>query len=298
MRAAIVPGVIAAVMAAGTAGGCAAVRTGPGGTWTACGNVAHVTAVQVRRDPGWRPLPPAHPSAAAIRRLFDDFCVIAGHPDDSPSGGGACACPSSPDPLYRGVFYAGHRRLAIFAYEAGYLWLYLGPAQVQTPISGPAAAAPASFDADFAAVLGLSPDAVYNPPPRPPPRPPPPRLTVASTAAVAGRSDWIAVVSGTARCSGGQQATLGINLAETSASGQSGGKKVTIACDGHRHGWRAAVRVTVPTGPQETHWTAPGSGGVTLFLYDLAGPLDFHTGPLARPVSLGIRFVVSRRTTP
>jgi hypothetical protein len=73
---------------------------------------------------------------------------------------------------------------------------------------------------------------------------------------------------------------------------------VTIACDGRRHGWRAAVRVTVPTGPQETHWTAPGSGRVTLFLYDLAGPLDFHTGPLARPVSPGIRFVVSRRAAP
>ena len=240
MRTAIVPGVIAAVVAAVAVGGCAAVRTGPDGAWTACGNVAHVTAVQVRRDPGWAPLPPARPSVAAVRRLFHDFCVIAGHPDDSSSGGGSCACPSSPTPLYRGVFYAGDRRLAIFSYEAGYLGLYVGPAQVQTPISDPApAAARASLDADFAAVLGLSPDSVYNPLRRPPPRPPPPRLTVASTAAVAGRPGWIAVISGTARCSGGEHAILGINLAETSASGQSGGTEVTIACDGRGHGLSA-----------------------------------------------------------
>jgi hypothetical protein len=298
MRTAIVPGVIAAVVAAMAAGGCAAASTGPDGAWTACGNVAHITAVQVRRAPEWAPLPPARPNGPAARRLFHDFCVIAGHPDDSSSGGGWCACPSSPVPLYRGVFYAGHRRLAIFDYEAGYLGLYVGPAQMQTAISGPAAAAaPASLDADFVAVLGLSPDSVYNPPRRPPPRPPPPRLTVASTAAVAGRPGWIAAVSGTARCSGGERATLGINLDESSASGQSGGKEMTIACDGHRHGWSAAVRVSFPTGPRGTYWIAPGSGDVTLFLYDLGGPLDFYTGALARPARRGIRFVVTRQAS-
>jgi hypothetical protein len=194
------------------------------------------------------------------------------------------------------------RRLAIFSYEVGYLGLYVGPEQVQTAISGPAAAAAPRVDADFAAVLGLSPDSVYNPPRQLPQRLPPPRLTVASTAAVASRPGRIAVLSGTARCSGGEQATLGISLYETSASGQSGGREVTIACDGRRHGWSAAVRVSVPTGPQGTYWKAPGSGGVTLFLDDLGGPLDFYTGPLARPVSRGVRFVVtrqaSRRTTP
>jgi len=294
MRAAIVPVVIAAAVTAAAAGGCASVSTGPDGAWTACGNVAHVTAVQVRRAPQWAPLPPTRPSVAAVRRLFHDFCVIAGHPDTSQGGGGSCACPSAPVPLYRGVFYARDTQLATFAYEDSFLGLYVGPAQVQTPISGPAAAAaPASLDADFAAVLGLSIDSVYNPARRPPPRLPPPRETVASTAAIAGRSGWIAVISGTTRCSGGERATLGINLAETSASGQSGGKMVTIACDGRRHGWTAAVRVSFPTGPPWTRWTAPGSGGVMLFLYDLGGPLDFYTGSLAKPVTQGIGFVVN-----
>ena len=43
------------MVAAVAAGGCAAVRIGPDGAWTACGNVAHVTAWvagAARRHPG------------------------------------------------------------------------------------------------------------------------------------------------------------------------------------------------------------------------------------------------------
>jgi hypothetical protein len=294
MRVAIVPGAIAAVVAVMAAGGCAAVGTGAGAAWRACGNVARVTAVQVRRDPLWAPLPPAHPSVAAVRRLFHDFCVIAGHP----SGGTVPGSYSAKlTPLYRGVFYAGDKQLATFSYESGYLGLFVGPSQVQTSIAGSAAAAAPSVGTDFAAVLGLSPEAAYNPRRQPPPRVPPPRLTVTSTAAVAGRPGWIAVLSGTTRCSGGEQATLGINLYETSASGQSGGIKMTTACDGRQHDWIAAVRVSLPTGPQGTYWIAPGYGSVTLFLYDLGGPLDFYTGPLARTVSRGIRFAAGRQAS-
>jgi hypothetical protein len=295
MRVAIAARAIATVVAVMAAGGCAAVDTGPGGAWTACGNMARITAMQVRRDPLWAPLPSAHPSVAAVRRLFHDFCVIAGHPDDGGLAPGSYSAAET-TPLYRGVFYAGDKQLATFSYESGYLGLYVGPAQVQTSIAGSAAAA-ASVDTDFAAALGLSPEAAYNPPRQPPPRLPPPRLMVTRTAAVMGRPSWTAVISGTTRCSGGEQATLGINIYETSASGQSGGIKMTMACDGRQHDWNAAVRVSLPTGPQGTYWTAPGYGSVTLFLYDLGGPLDFYTGPLARPFSRGIRFVAGRQAS-
>jgi hypothetical protein len=292
MRVATMPGATAALVAIMAAGGCAAVRTGPGGAWTACGNVARVTAVQVRRDPLWVPLPPANPSVAAVRRLYHDFCAIAGHPTDMAPGDIAGGTP-----LYLGVFYAGDRQLATFSYESGHLGLFIGPAQVQTSIAGSAAAAAPSVDADFAAVLGLSPDAVDNPPRQPPPRLPLPRLTVASTAAVAGRPGQIAVISGIARCSGGEQATLGISLSETSASLPSGGTFVTIACDGRRRDWSAAIRVSFPEGTQGPYWTAPGHGEVTLYLNDPGGPLDFYEGPLARPVSRDISFVMTRRAS-
>lgn len=75
--------------------------------------MARITAMQVRRDPLWAPLPPAHPSVATVRRLFHDFCVIAGHPSGGPAPGSYSAADITP--LYRGVFYAGDKQLATFS---------------------------------------------------------------------------------------------------------------------------------------------------------------------------------------
>jgi hypothetical protein len=113
------------------------------------------------------PLSVTQSYAAIVRRLYYDFCVIAGHPANLPPGT-KFSCPADFGLVYQGVFYAGDRKLAAFKYAASgcqSIWLSAGSEQASTMIIGKSAAAePASFTADLAAVLGVRPAAVYQDP--------------------------------------------------------------------------------------------------------------------------------------
>ena len=161
--------VLAVIVAA--IGGCGGPSTQPDGAWTGCGNVTRPTVVQVHRTVALarlslRPLSITQRRAKLVRRLYYDLCVIVGHPD-SPPPGSAISCPADFGLVYKGVFYARHRKLAAFTLLASgcqTVWLSVGSDQASTMIYGKAAAAePTSFPADLAAVLGVRPALVYQP---------------------------------------------------------------------------------------------------------------------------------------
>jgi hypothetical protein len=180
VRGAHLTGIGAAAVLALAVVGCASARaqadTAADGAWTGCGDVHRPSVVQVRRsvalpEPGWGSwvrLSVTQRSAPLVRRLYDDLCVIVGHPYHLPPGA-VISCPADFGLTYTGVFYAAGRKLASFSYAASgceSITLSAGQQQVNTMILGPAAAAePATFDADFAAVLGVPASAVHMPPP-------------------------------------------------------------------------------------------------------------------------------------
>ena len=98
--------------------------------------------------------------AVLVRRLYYNVCVLVAHPDHWPSGV-AVNCPADIGLVYRGVFYAGNRKLAVMTYwptGCASLVLSLGSARSNYGLFGKgAAAAAARFGADFAAVLGIRP---------------------------------------------------------------------------------------------------------------------------------------------
>jgi hypothetical protein len=166
-------GISVLVVITAAIGGCGdPSSTQPNGAWTGCGNVARVTVVQVHRTmtiagPGVGSLSVTQRHAALVRRLYYDFCVVVGHPANLPPST-EINCPDDFGLVYRGVFYAGDRKLAAFRYAASgcrQIWLSAGSDQASTMIIGKSAAAePASFTADLAAVLGVRPAAVYQDP--------------------------------------------------------------------------------------------------------------------------------------
>ena len=138
----------AAVLAVLTTGaaGCGGVSIQPNGAWTGFGNVARPSVVQVRRT-----VPPARSNsvlalaterrAAVARRLYDNVCVIAGHPAHMPPGA-TLSCPADDGLTYQGVFYMRRRTLAAFTYGASgcnALWLCICPAVSPVAARKPAA---------------------------------------------------------------------------------------------------------------------------------------------------------------
>jgi hypothetical protein len=171
MRAKRLRGMAAVVILVLAAGGCGDVRPAANGAWTGCGNLERPSVVQVRRsvsipEPEWGSwvrLSVTQRRAPLVRRLYYDLCVIVGHPDHLPSG--PISCPADFGLVYSGVFYAADKKLASFSYDASgcqSVALYVGPGQASTPIWGKAAAAePATFGSDLAAVLGVPAGTVY-----------------------------------------------------------------------------------------------------------------------------------------
>jgi hypothetical protein len=104
---------------------------------------------------------PARPRPSSTRHAS----VIVGHPTTLPP---EINCPAAFDLEYEGVFYAGNRKLAAFEYAASgcqSIQLSAGSHQASTVIVGKSAAAvPASFTADSAAVLRVRPATVYQDP--------------------------------------------------------------------------------------------------------------------------------------
>ncbi len=151
-------------VAACSASGGAGVRTGANGAWTACGNVARPTAFHFRRieelpQPGLPgPVSVIQRHAPLVRRLYRDVCMLVAHPDHWPKGI-AVNCPADIGLVYKGVFYAGTRKLAVMTYRptgCSSLVLSLGSVRSDYGIfSKGAAAAAARFGPDFAAVLGM-----------------------------------------------------------------------------------------------------------------------------------------------
>src|SRR5215472_10192400 len=169
--------IAAVALAAGTVSGCGS-SVGPHGAWVGCGKVALPSEVQVRRivqsrHPGIRPLSVTQRNPAVVRRWFRDACAIMGHPYLPPSGS-VWSCAVDFGLVYKGVLYAGERRVAVLTYKAsgceGFT-LSVGTDQVSTNFMGPGAAAASRFDADLAAVLGVRPRAIHQWP-APPIRPP------------------------------------------------------------------------------------------------------------------------------
>ena len=115
--------------------------------------------------PGAASLSVTQRNATLARKLYYDFCVIVGHPATLPP---EINCPAAFDLEYDGVFYAGNRKLAAFEYAASgcqSIQLSAGSHQASTVIFGKSAAAvPASFTADLAAVLRVRPATVYQDP--------------------------------------------------------------------------------------------------------------------------------------
>jgi hypothetical protein len=151
-------------------GGQAGVSVQPDGAWTGCGDVARVTAVRVQREVsirgnGWKPLAVTQRHPPAARRLFYDFCVIAGHHARAPS---VMSCPADVGLSYDGAFYAGRRRVATFDYYASGcqdITVRAGRQSTGTLLIGPALAAePRGFGADLSAVLGIPQRAIWTPP--------------------------------------------------------------------------------------------------------------------------------------
>jgi hypothetical protein len=168
-------GAAAVLAVAGCASARAQADTTADGVWTGCGNAQSPSVVQVRRsvalpEPGWGSwvrLSVTQRSAPLVRRLYDDLCVIVGHPYHLPPGA-LVNCPADFGLAYTGAFYAAGRKLAGFSYAASgceSITLSVGQQQANTMILGPAAAAePSTFDADFAAVLGVPASTVHMPP--------------------------------------------------------------------------------------------------------------------------------------
>jgi hypothetical protein len=152
--------------AACSAGGSAGVSAHANGGWKGCRNAARPTAVQFQRTeelpqqglPG--PVAVIQRRAVLVRRLYHDVCVLVAHPSHWPSGV-AVNCPDDIGLVYRGVFYAGNRRLAVMRYlptGCPSLEMRLGSARSNYGwFSKGADAAAARFGADFAAVLGIRP---------------------------------------------------------------------------------------------------------------------------------------------
>jgi len=171
-------GIGAAAVLAVAIAGCAsapAQADTTDGVWTGCRDVQSPSVVQVRRsvalpEPDWGSwvrLSVTQRSASLVRRLYDDLCVTVAHPYHPPPGA-VFNCPADFGLTYSGIFYAAGRKLARFSYGASgceSVALSVGPQQASTMIAGPAAAAePASFDADLAAVLGVPASTVHMPP--------------------------------------------------------------------------------------------------------------------------------------
>jgi len=167
------PGIVVFAVAVAAVGGCSSAHVQPDGAWTGCGSVTRATAVQIHRsmpklaEPPWPSLSVTQRRAAVARSLYYDFCVVAGHPAQLT---GTVSCPADSGLLYRGIFYAGDRRLASFRYAASgcqTLTLSAGSARASTVIFGQAAAAmPRTWNADLAKALGVAPDQLYQPPRR------------------------------------------------------------------------------------------------------------------------------------
>jgi hypothetical protein len=170
VRTAILLGAIALAVLAIGAGGCADVSTQPNGAWIGCGNVARPSVVQVRRT---GPLARSNSGvllaterrAAVVRRLYDDMCVIVGHPAHLPNGA-TLSCGADDGLTYQGVFYMRQRALAVFTYGASgcnALWLSVGTDQASTLIWDKVAqAAQPSMDAGLATVFGVRAETIHQ----------------------------------------------------------------------------------------------------------------------------------------
>jgi len=161
---------VLAVVAVGAAG-CGDASTQPNGAWTGCGNVARPSVVQVRRS-----VPPARSvsgvllaterRAGVARRLYDDMCVIAGHPPHLPPNA-VLNCPADFGLMYRGVFYLRRQTLAVFTYAASgcnALSLSVGGDQANTLIccNKIALVAQPSLDAGLAAMFGVQAGTIHQ----------------------------------------------------------------------------------------------------------------------------------------
>ena len=154
---------VIAATACGASGG-AVVRTQANGAWAGCGNVTRPAAFHFRRieelpQAGLLgPVSAIQRRAPLVRMLYRDVCVLMAHPNHWPKGV-AVNCPADLGLVYRGVFYAGTRRLAVMTYRptgCPSLGVSVGSARSDYGIfSKGAAAAAARFGPDFAAVLGI-----------------------------------------------------------------------------------------------------------------------------------------------
>lgn len=156
-----------ALMAAAVSGSGGGASARPDGAQPGCENVARPSVVQVRRtvqlpQPGLRPLSVTQRHPAVVRRWYDDACAIMSHPYHPPSGS-VWNCPADFGLAYRGVFFAGKKKVAVLTYKAsgcaGFT-LSAGAGQASTMFLGPGAPAEARFDADLAAVFGIQPGAL------------------------------------------------------------------------------------------------------------------------------------------
>jgi hypothetical protein len=153
------------------------------------------------------------PRAGVVRRLYDDMCLIVGHPADLPPGA-VVSCPADFGVSYRGVFYMRRATLALFWYAASgcnALSLLVGTDQAGTVIGGNkvAMAAQLSLDADLAAVFGVPVDAIHQ---RTFPRQNPPTaaelrqffetLGTAKCMRLYGYPHWLALIEGHSPTSG------------------------------------------------------------------------------------------------
>jgi hypothetical protein len=168
----VIAALVAIVVAIGGCGDSLSIQ--PDGAWTGCGNVARATSVQVHRTAGIaRPLVVTQHRAVTVRRLYYDLCVIVGHPFQPPGKPFSINCPAGYPLSYQGVFYAENRKLATFWFGVSgcsTVGLSVGSYSTDTMIMGEAAAAePASFIADVAAVLGVHPAMVGRDPSLPGP---------------------------------------------------------------------------------------------------------------------------------
>ena len=164
-------GIAALATVAVVASGCGDVSTQPNGTWRGCGNAARPSARPVRRTVRLaaatrQVLLATERRAAVARRLYDNMCVIVGHPAHLPSGA-TLSYPADFSLFYRGAFYTGSRALAVFSYAASgcnALSLSVGAGQASTLILGNkvALAAQLSLDAGLATVFGVRADTIHQ----------------------------------------------------------------------------------------------------------------------------------------
>ena len=125
--------------------------------------VFHARRIDRLPQPGWPgPVSVIQRRAPLVRRLYSDVCLLVAHPDHWPKGV-SVNCPADFGVLYRGVFYAGTRKVAMLTYmPTGCPSLGLSAGSVSSDFgwfSKGADAAAARFGPDFAAVLGVPADA-------------------------------------------------------------------------------------------------------------------------------------------